>query len=419
MMLNWSQYVDFMDIKEPITDYHKQKVIQTKRVQKMLAAILHFDLSISILIRFLGNNYTGEYRDSKSTIKALQVANCDTQVVKDLKRLLEVGCPNRMNASSTHKKNLDFYRYGNHSTILKNVQKTNLAMNKEDRNQFLIPLPLWLARFISNLHLTPQGLLSKPGKNDRLIWDVSFIPNWHATSINMMLTHETEPEIIYGDTFQRHLENIWNLRISYPQSDILLFYDDFKDSFRHCKYHPDVASAFAFIISQYLFIPLGGTFGSITSPSNFEPIARARVHLAEHLSDRRDLLKKYRHIIDKVKFSPEPTEGIEFVQAINDRIHQGIKNPRKTKYNMFVDDFRFAHTRDTIKHSMAASIEALHMVLGYPDATKRQEPLSLDKYFESTCLFERIQLGIAINTRNLSIKLTEKKRFAMLDEISH
>ena len=71
MMLNWSQYVDFMDIKEPITDYHKQKVIQTKRVQKMLAAILHFDLSISILIRFLGNNYTGEYRDSKSTIKVL------------------------------------------------------------------------------------------------------------------------------------------------------------------------------------------------------------------------------------------------------------------------------------------------------------------------------------------------------------
>ena len=34
-------------------------------------------------------------------------------------------------------------------------------MNKEDRNQFLIPLPNWLARFISHLHITPQGLLEK------------------------------------------------------------------------------------------------------------------------------------------------------------------------------------------------------------------------------------------------------------------
>ena len=62
-------------------------------------------------------------------------------------------------------------------------------MNKEDRNQFLLPVPSWIARFIPNLHLTPQGLLSKPGKNDRLIWDGSFIPNWSATSINIMLSH--------------------------------------------------------------------------------------------------------------------------------------------------------------------------------------------------------------------------------------
>ena len=51
------------------------------------------------------------------------------------------------------------------------------AMNKEDRNQFIIPLPSWLTRFIRHLHITPQGLVIKPGKNDRLIWDGSFIPH--------------------------------------------------------------------------------------------------------------------------------------------------------------------------------------------------------------------------------------------------
>ena len=74
---------------------------------------------------------------------------------------------------------------------------------------------------------------------------------------------------------------------------------------------------------------MGGTFGSITSPANFEPIARARIHLAEFLSDRRDLYDKYKHIIDKVKFSELPTETIKFVQAVADKINQGLVNPDK------------------------------------------------------------------------------------------
>ena len=202
-------------------------------------------------------------------------------------------------------------------------------MNKEDRNQFLIPLPSWITRFIKHLHLTPQDLLTKPEKSDRLIWDGSFIPHWQATSINMMLTHESEPKIIYGDAFVRHLETIWNLRISHPHSDILLFDDDVKGAFWHCKYHPDIASAFSFFIGKFLFIPLGGTFSSITSPANFEPIARARTHLAEKFSHRRDLLAKHQHIIDKVKFSNKPTTNTVFVQAVQDSLHKGVTNSRQ------------------------------------------------------------------------------------------
>ena len=41
--------------------------------------------------------------------------------------------------------------------------------NKEDRNQYLLPFPNWLARFFKNIRLIPQGLLSKQGKNDRQI----------------------------------------------------------------------------------------------------------------------------------------------------------------------------------------------------------------------------------------------------------
>ena len=235
----------------------------------------------------------------------------------------------------------------------------------------------------------------------------------------MMLLRASEPKIIYGDAFIRHLESIWNLRISNPHSDIFLFDDDVKSAFRQCKYHPDVASAFSFVISELLFIPLGGTFGAITSPANFEPIARARVHLAGHLSTRRDLLPKYSHIIDKVKFSEDSSVPSTFTQAVKDSIHKGCTNKHKTKYNMFVDDNLFAQTKELIRHAMAASIEALYIVLGYPEPSIRQDSLSLDKYFESICSHKRIQLGIEINTRTMTVGLTEKKRLSMLKELAH
>ena len=200
--------VKFIDLKNPIKDYANQNSINITRVQKMLAAVFWYNLDIPAVIRFLGNNYTGEYREINKTLQLLRDTKCDLQVIKDLERLFYIGAPNKFNASSTHKNYMDYFRYGNHSSILKDIDKTLKAMNKELRNQFLIPLPSWIARFIRHSHLTPQGLLTKPGKNDRLIWDGSFLPSWDSKCINMMLSHETEPKIIYGDVFQRHLETI-------------------------------------------------------------------------------------------------------------------------------------------------------------------------------------------------------------------
>ena len=218
-MLNWSNKINFIDIKEPIKDYANQKSINTIRVQKMLVAVFWYNLDIPTVIRFLRNNYIGEYKETDITLKLLNDTKCDPQVIKDIERLFHTEVPNKFNASSTHKNYLDFFRYGNHSSILKDIDKTLKAMNKEDRNQFLIPLPSWIARFIRNSHLTPQGLLTKPGKTYRFICDGSFIPKWDSTSINMMLSHETEPKIVYSDAFTRHLKIIWNLRITHSKTD--------------------------------------------------------------------------------------------------------------------------------------------------------------------------------------------------------
>ena len=74
----------------------------------MLAAILRYDLDVPTLIRFLGGNYTGEYRKIEDTIKILKDTKCNEKNIEDLQRLFKTGSPNYMNASSTHKNFLDF-----------------------------------------------------------------------------------------------------------------------------------------------------------------------------------------------------------------------------------------------------------------------------------------------------------------------
>ena len=56
-MLTWSKNVDFSDVKGHIHNYARQENIDTNRMKKFLAAMLHYDLDVSALIRFLGLIY--------------------------------------------------------------------------------------------------------------------------------------------------------------------------------------------------------------------------------------------------------------------------------------------------------------------------------------------------------------------------
>ena len=86
---------------------------------------------------------------------------------------------------------------------------------------------------------------------------------------------------------------------------------------------------------------------------------------------------------------------------------------------MFVDDSLFVVTALIIKCVMAASSEALYIVLGFPNLTSRQSPLSLDKYPQSVCSYERIQLGKFINSRSMNFGITKPKHLAMIQELVH
>ena len=68
---------------------------------------------------------------------------------------------------------------------------------------------------------------------------------------------------------------------------------------------------------------------------------------------------------------------------------------------------------------MTTSIAALYLVLGFPDKLVRQNPFSLDKYFQSIASYQRVQLGKLVNTRTMFVGITDVRRQPMVTELTN
>jgi hypothetical protein len=413
---------DFSTLTKYNKNYASQTEIPVSRVKNFLAAAIHYDLHIPSVYRYIGGNYTAAYRDIPEILSHIKNV-VPHDIYTDVHRIFTHGTPRIFRAEST-RENFDKYRqYGNHTSIDKFQDKVRVLMNKEEKNSYVMVFPCWLARFIPDMHLTPQSIVVQPGKNDRLVFDGSAKLDWDSVPVNCMTHSSNEPDLIYGTTWTRHLEQIWNLRISYPDLEILVFDDDVSGAFRHAKHNPDIAAAIAFVINEHLFVPTGQTFGSNTSPANWEPIARARALLASHLHNRSGLIEKHKNILDKVQFSEPPTPQQTFVPAVRDAIHTGVFDKlgkrKKPKHNTFVDDNLMANILAHMKQTMAASIESLLILLGYKETEVRRFALSEDKYFKTKCSFEREQLGLLVNTRAMIVALPDQKRKKLINILLH
>ena len=185
-----------------------------------------------------------------------------------------VGCPNKMNFETMRENAMKYWRGGNNPSVKQKLSQVMKTMNKEERNNSVIPLSAWLWRFIPHLFCTPQHILEKEGKKDRQIFDAKYRHHTEPIAVNMMTTtpEGTEIPCKFGNVLIRLLTRIWNLRITYPLKDIILHANNVKSFFRQLKHHPDVMGAFSYILGDYLFLQCGLTFGSDFSPSSWEVV---------------------------------------------------------------------------------------------------------------------------------------------------
>ena len=100
---------------------------------------------------------------------------------------------------------------------------------------------------------------------------------------------------------------------------------------------------------------------------------------------------KHADILHSVQFDVESNpENVLYVPAVADELNPGVLDPItgkavKTPHNPFVDDTLMADILHHIQTAMAASLESLFQLLGFPAESLRRSPLSLDKIFQAHC----------------------------------
>ena len=134
------QNFDFSPLSEYNTNFQLQTSISSTRTRQFMAAILHYNFHVGSVIRYCGKNYTNEHINIKNLIQKIKNI-VPFHILEYVRQRLTVGAPSLIKGHNPRKKFLQYYTYGNHTTITKNPALVAKALIKEDKHNFFLPFP--------------------------------------------------------------------------------------------------------------------------------------------------------------------------------------------------------------------------------------------------------------------------------------
>jgi hypothetical protein len=244
-------------------------------------------------------------------------------------------------------------------------------------------------------------------------------------AINDWTDASNEPSLEFPGCLLELLVWIWNLRISYPRSRILLGDNDITAAFRIIKYHPALVSLHLYTVNdRYLGAATGQTFGDTASPANFEPLAIARKEHARWLFVNRpdDCLHRAQEYVSNMIVPPEasPSEAATFAQANRDSLNPGVfdsaGNRLPPTFPLLVDDCLFADVGSHIRLASAASIVALEDVSGekHPCQPHVLSQEKLELAYAEDC----VTLGHFTDSHSMTVSLSPRRHQKLTDYIA-
>ena len=406
--------VPFKDLLRPRLDYAIQESIDKHRVRMLAACAVHYNLDFGLVTRFLGGEYTGQWRDTKRILELVRGLISDEDL-GHIRRILTIGCPASFNWEESADNKEIFVRRAATSPILRHMKIVAKALNKEERNSHLIPFPRYLVRASSVAHHVPQAIIIKPGKKDRLVWDGSTKKYAHEITMNEVTPIVDEAAITFGYIYMAFLIWIWNLRITYPSDDIILAFIDISSCFRWPRIFPCLVGAFGFIIGPIFYAANAMVFGSKASATSWEPFRRAIAALAESYGGSDLLVDRHEAMLNMINItSPVVELDSPPIQAARCNINQGILLPggarRHTPHFIYVDDNLMADTTNNMKYTLAAAIESIYTILGFPSLDIRPSAIAIDKWTTLSLGTSQVLLGLKFDSRAMTVGITPKFR---------
>ena len=410
--------VDFSPLLQPRVDYSTQNEISMERVEMMSACLVYYGLNYGLVVRYLGGEYTGEWRDVDGILKLVRPV-ASQEDYDHIERILKEGCPADFDYEESHENKMAFIERGNQSTVARHRKEVNATLNKEERNSHVIPFFSWTVVFSAYGHHVPQAMLIKPGKKPRLIWNGTLKRFGHEVAMNDITPTENEAPITFGYILMTFMIWLYNLRITFPNEEILLAFMDITACFRWPRINPDLVGAFGFVVGSLYFAANAMVFGSVASASSWEPFRRVIELLAVAFFAKKSLVDKHRDLLDMIQWDEAPPANTIFTHAAPCRLNKGIEdeagNLRSTPHFIWVDDNLIADTRSRMKFSLAAGIESIFSVLGWPFIVLRQCALSIEKWKQLIICHQLVLLGLLFNTREMTVSITDEYRAEVLE----
>jgi hypothetical protein len=159
---------------------------------------------------------------------------------------------------------------------------------------------------------------------------------------------------------------------------ILLGLADVKACFRYPRIHTDLTGAFGFIADKLYNLATAMVFGSTASASSWEAFRQAIKALTKVFANRPDLVVRHKKFIDMLKWEEiDPSAQLTpaFSCTINHGIMDDARNPMDFPARININNkLMLALNADHMKMDLAATIEAIFIVMGKPDVAVRQCP---------------------------------------------
>ncbi len=259
-----------------------------------------------------------------------------------------------------------------------------------------------LCKLSPYLHHTMQSIVIKDGKNNRIVWDGSTVTQPTDIVMNQVTPVAQEAPVTFDHVKSQIYTDIYNRRISYLTAMILLGLADAKACFRYPRIHADLTGAFGFIADELYNLATAMVFGLTASASSWEAFRQAIEALTKVFANRPDLVIKHKTFIDMLKLE-EIDPSAKLTPAFSCTINHGMMDDAGNQMDLpaciYVDDALMLDL--DIGHMnmvLAATIEAIFVVMGKPDVMIRQCPLAMDKWMELVIGPKQTMLGLIIDT---------------------